>query len=244
MYSILKRAVAVGFLPFILVTELAQAQEQDIGIHGVTLVPASYNSASNSDTEFRLIRVPVSKLSGFRLSLSGVLGWAALRGGAKEVWDMVDGVGFTPGISLGIGYDSRTFGVSVGYSGHSVRSADRDGGGIAVSGMLHWRPTNVYWRAWSPRLSLGYVRRVFGKITFDRADFPESVLEGGLDSLINNRGEAYTTGNGLRIAISAERRFRGNFSWQVMGGLDALFIQQIVIDGIGREIDSGEISYW
>lgn len=183
--------------------------------------------------------------AGFRFFLEGNLGRPVVRGGAERVWDAVGGLGAAPGLAAGMGYDARRFGLSVAIDLAGTRPEDREGAGLGLVALLHWRPDLGLPGAWTPRLSAGYVRQ--GLATdFEAGEFPPDVTVVDVsDSEVAEGGSALTIGDGIRLAAAAERTFlRASISGYVAGSIDLLTFRQVEFRGFGRRLREAGWSAW
>lgn len=209
-----------------------------------TLVPAqdAPHAAGRDDTSRD--QAPAAP-AGFRFFLEGNLGRPVVRGGAERVWDAVGGIGAAPGLAVGVGYDARRLGLSVAIDLAGTRPEDREGAGLGLVALLHWRPDLGLLGAWMPRLSAGYVRQSLAS-DFEGGEFPpDATVVEVSDSEIAEGGSALTIGDGIRLAAAAERPFPdGTISAYVAGSLDLLTFRQVEFRGFGRRLREAGWSAW
>lgn len=196
------------------------------------------------DHESSHSQVPANP-TGFRIALEANLGHPAIGGDAGRIWDVLGGLGLAQGMALTIGYDARRFGVSAALDLADPRLEDREGAGIALVALLHWRPGWSLPGGWRPRLSAGYVRQGIGS-DFEEGEFPRDVtLVEPTDSEIAAGGSALTLGDGVRLTAGAERALAGTWlGWSVAASVDVLTFRQVMFRDLAYSLRETGWSVW
>jgi|GEM_PF-377995 hypothetical protein len=139
---------------------------------------------------------------GLRFGAELTAGRPFFRGDAATIWNAIGSFGIiVPGLDLRLGYDFGRLGLTLSGEVSEFDVGDRDGYGLAVAALLHWRPPLSIVGRYGSRVTAGFIRQLHAGIYFAPGQFPTHVTEtaGPADA-----GKAHTLGDGVRFGFGVE----------------------------------------
>jgi hypothetical protein len=165
-----------------------------------------------------------------------------LHGGSEEIFRSKGEFGGAEALLLGLGYDGKRLGATLGMAIASPTMGEHRGSALSLAALAHWYIPQAF-RQWRPEIAAGYVRHALGGIAMHSADLPKFVIDtdaaGAPPVMVDNVG---VLGNGFRLSLGARRYFgAGAFKIEATG--DFVSFSSFSSDGSEGSIPSPGVSF-
>lgn len=180
---------------------------------------------------------------GLNMDLMVTGGEPIVGGGAGEIWDAAGDFGIVPGIGARLGYMWQRFGIQTGFDLTSSNPADRDGSGLGLHVLAHWRIAP--YSRWNPTFGIGYVRHALSG-RFGADEFPyETVTDQPDDYPPFEAGSVTTYANGLRLELGGSVPIvRSSLDLTFVGIGDVLSFPNVEFNGETHSLMNKGRGFW